>query len=202
MCQERYLALNAGQPFVKVTRSIVNHQLQSFVSACPCRPLCLEPRPTSHGHHKSLYASELLLTSWYAPISLAGGHAYARRVRGWWQVDESDPATWKETLAILVTYATADEFAALCDSLATRLKVSPCAAWLPRRCQRARARETGCCCSPALLTMLSDAGCWQGLEGCNLVLHLCRQCRQNSSDLAGRECEKPWRGLDEAPGAY
>jgi len=41
----------------------------------------------------------------------------------WGQVDESDPATWKETLAILVTYATADEFASLCDSLATRLKV-------------------------------------------------------------------------------
>jgi protein transport protein SEC31 len=65
--QERYLALNASQPFVKVTRSIVNHQLQTLV-------------------------------------------------------DESDPAAWKETLAILVTYATADEFASLCDSLATRLK--------------------------------------------------------------------------------
>ena len=65
--QERYLALNAAQPFVKVTRSIVNHQLQSFV-------------------------------------------------------DESDPKAWKETLAILVTYASADEFASLCDSLATRLK--------------------------------------------------------------------------------
>ena len=67
--QERYLALNSSQPFVKVTRSIVNHQLQTFV-------------------------------------------------------DESDPATWKETLAILVTYATADEFASLCDSLANRLKVT------------------------------------------------------------------------------
>jgi protein transport protein SEC31 len=37
-------------------------------------------------------------------------------------VDESDPKAWKETLAILVTYATADEFASLSDSLATRLK--------------------------------------------------------------------------------
>ena len=65
--QERYLALNAAQAYVKVTRSIVNHQLQSLV-------------------------------------------------------DESEPRCWKETLAILVTYATADEFASLCDSLATRLK--------------------------------------------------------------------------------
>ena len=38
-------------------------------------------------------------------------------------MDESDPAAWKETLAILVTYATPDELASLCDSLATRLKV-------------------------------------------------------------------------------
>lgn len=37
-------------------------------------------------------------------------------------VAESDPKTWKETLAILCTYATSEEFAALCDALAERLK--------------------------------------------------------------------------------
>ena len=36
--QERYLALNASQPFVKVTRSIVNHQLQTLVFAPPSSP--------------------------------------------------------------------------------------------------------------------------------------------------------------------
>ena len=37
-------------------------------------------------------------------------------------VAESDPRAWKETLAVLCTYATTDEFAALCDALAARLR--------------------------------------------------------------------------------
>ena len=37
-------------------------------------------------------------------------------------VAESDPRAWKETLAVLCTYATTDEFAPLCDALAARLR--------------------------------------------------------------------------------
>jgi protein transport protein SEC31 len=37
-------------------------------------------------------------------------------------VSESDPRAWKETLAVLCTYATTDEFAPLCDALAARLR--------------------------------------------------------------------------------
>ena len=65
--QERYLALRAAEPFIKVTRCIVNGQLAALVA-------------------------------------------------------ESNAEAWKETLAILCTYATSEEFASLCDELATRLK--------------------------------------------------------------------------------
>ncbi|KAJ1471406.1 hypothetical protein T484DRAFT_1977796 [Baffinella frigidus] len=65
--QERYLELRAGEPFIKVTRCIVNGQLASLVA-------------------------------------------------------DAEATAWKETLAILCTYATSEEFASLCDDLATRLK--------------------------------------------------------------------------------
>ncbi|EQC35750.1 hypothetical protein SDRG_06509 [Saprolegnia diclina VS20] len=39
-------------------------------------------------------------------------------------VDDSEPALWTETLAILTTYAKSDEFAPLCDRLAAKLEAA------------------------------------------------------------------------------
>ena len=65
--QERYFELMKDQPFMKITHSIVNRELEGIV-------------------------------------------------------DSSDASSWKETLAILCTYANMEEFSTLCDKLAQRLQ--------------------------------------------------------------------------------